>query len=326
MAAHARWLKAESPLFVIYSDGSEDELKDYTQKLEEYDGLLRRMTGTKAAPSPNKLTIYLVKNNKQLREVTPGVSRDVQGLYLARTSGTIAIAVRKDVGGKNWLPAQSIIFHEYTHHFVYQYFPANYPNWTSEGMAEYFSGVSFQPEKIEVGKFQLARVFPLKTREWLPVENLFIPPEHDKGDMGMFYPESWLVTHYMMDDPARRAKLDGFLKAAGRGEETAAAFTSQFGMDFADFDKVMKAYLAKGDVVIHNLPRGETKPEVAITAMPASADTLLLPNAQCAIRHEQPDRAGRRQPVFRCERPQAYSQASRQVSERCLGAAHIGRG
>ncbi len=81
-------------------------------------------------------------------------------------------------------------------------------NWTSEGLAEYFSGVGFQPNKIEVGKFQLARVFPLKTREWMPVEKLFNPPKHDNGDMGMFYPESWLVTHYMMDDPARRAKLD----------------------------------------------------------------------------------------------------------------------
>ena len=49
-SAQARWLKAESPLFVIYSEGGEKELRNYTQRLEEYDGLLRTMTGTTAAP------------------------------------------------------------------------------------------------------------------------------------------------------------------------------------------------------------------------------------------------------------------------------------
>ena len=110
--AEARWLKAESPLFVIYSEGDEKGLREYTQRLEEYDGLLRTMTGTTAAPSLNKLTIYLVRNNNQLREVAPHAGPDVQGLYLALTSGTLAIAVREDIGSAKWLSAQSILFHE----------------------------------------------------------------------------------------------------------------------------------------------------------------------------------------------------------------------
>ena len=277
--AQARWLRAESPLFVIYSEGKEAELREYTRRLEEYDGLLRTVTGTTQAPSPNKLTIYLVKDNKQLREVTPRVSDDVQGLYLALASGTIATAVRKDLGGKDWLSAQSIIFHEYTHHFVYQYYPANYPNWTSEGLAEYFSGVTFKPKAVELGKFQMARVFPLKTRPWMPVAKLFNPPKTSEG-MGMYYPESWLVTHYMMDDPDRQKKLTAFLEAVGRGEESEAAFQRIFNMGYTDFDKVMKDYLSKGKVLIRQYPRRNAEPEVTITALPASADKMLLVHAR----------------------------------------------
>ena len=272
-------MRADSPLFTIYSEGKEGELREYTRRLEEYDGLLRTMTGTTRPPSPNKLTIYLVKDNAQLRKVTPRVSDDVQGLYLALSSGTIATAVRKDIGGKNWLSAQSIMFHEYTHHFVYQYFPANYPTWTSEGIAEYFSGVGFHDDHIEVGKFQNARVYPLRTREWMPVDKLFNPKRNGSG-MGMFYPESWLVTHYMMDDEARRNKLNDYLLAIGRGENGAKAFQGAFGMDYDAFDQVMKAYLSKGQVLIRKVPRNPVAPEITITALPASADKLLLPHAR----------------------------------------------
>lgn len=231
---------------MIYSEGDEKGLREYTQRLEEYDGLLRTMTGTTAAPSSNKLTIYLVRNNNQLREVAPHAGPDVQGLYLALTSGTLAIAVREDIGSAKRLSAQSILFHEYTHHFVYQYYPAQYPNWTSEGFAEYFSSVKFKPDNIEVGQFQLARVYPLRTKEWVPVEKLFNPPRSGQG-MSMFYPQSWLVTHYMMDDAVRRIKLTSFLQAIGRGEEAASAFQATFDMDFKAFDKVMKKYMARSD-------------------------------------------------------------------------------
>ena len=275
----ARWLRPDSPLFTIYSEGKESELREYTRRLEEYDGLLRTMTGTTRAPSPNKLTIYLVSDNAQLRKVTPRVSEDVQGLYLALSSGTIATAVRKDIGGKNWLSAQSVMFHEYTHHFVYQYFPANYPSWTSEGVAEYFSGVSFHDEHIEVGKFQNARVYPLRTRAWMPVEKLF-NPKRGTGGSGMFYPESWLVTHYMMDDETRQKKLNDYLLAIGRGDDNAKAFQDAFGMDYGAFDQVMKAYLSKGELLIRKFPRNPVAPAVTITALPASADKLLLAHAR----------------------------------------------
>ncbi len=276
-SAEARWLRAESPLFEIYSEGKEAELRSFTQKLEEYDGLLRTLTGTTAPPPATKLPIYLVENNEQLREVASSASADVQGLYLALPSGTLAIAVREDIGGAKWLSAQSIIFHEYTHHFMYQYFPANYPGWVTEGLAEYFSTAAFKKDHIEVGKFQLARVYPLRTRPWMPVSKLFNPP---RGGGGLFYPLSWLTTHYIMDDRARQIALTEFLKDIGRGVEPENALKARFGMSVTGLNAEMKRYLKKGEIIVRAIPRNPAMPEITITKLPASADAFLLSHAR----------------------------------------------
>lgn len=276
-SVQARWLKAESPLFEIYSEGEETALRSFTGKLEEYDALLRTMTGTATGQASKKLTIYLVEDNRQLREIAPRASADVQGLYLALPSGTLAIAVREDIGGAKWLSAQSIIFHEYTHHFMCQYFPANYPNWVTEGLAEYFSTAAFKQNHIEVGKFQLARVYPLRTRPWMNVSKLFNPP---RGGTGLFYPMSWLTTHYIMDDRARQVALTEFLKDIGAGVAPEHAFKARFGMSVSDLDTEMKRYLKKGEIVVRALPRAAVAPDIKVGELPPSADDFLLAHAR----------------------------------------------
>ena len=90
-------------------------------------------------------------------------------------------------------------------------------------------------DKIEVGGYQNGRVYPLRKRKWMPVEKLFNLSRESRGvDVRMVYAQSWLITHYMMDDPARQKQMQGYLQAVGRGEDTAKAFTASFGMDFAD--------------------------------------------------------------------------------------------
>jgi len=284
--AEAAWRRAESPQFVIFSDGAEAELRDFTRKLEEYDALLRTLTGAKRKESVNKLTLYLVADNKEVREVAPRMAPSIQGFYTAGPAGTTTFAVRQDLGSKDWASAQSIIFHEYTHHFAYQYFPANYPTWASEGLAEYFSTVVFNKDTIDVGDFQNGRVYPLRKRRWMPVEKLFNLSRDRRGvDVSMIYPQSWLVTHYLMDDPARQKQMHAYLTAIGSGESSDDAFKASFGMDYAAFDKVMKAYLKEGKILVRTLPRMNQAPiDIAVTTLPASADDLLLLNARFMTR------------------------------------------
>jgi len=52
VAAQAKWLKAETPHFVLYSDGSEGNLRALAGDLEEFDALLRASHGLDPAGAP----------------------------------------------------------------------------------------------------------------------------------------------------------------------------------------------------------------------------------------------------------------------------------
>jgi hypothetical protein len=48
--AEAAWLRAESPHFVVYGEGDEAALRARTATLEDFDALLRLLTGTADRP------------------------------------------------------------------------------------------------------------------------------------------------------------------------------------------------------------------------------------------------------------------------------------
>ena len=81
--ASARWIEARSPNFVVYSDGDGDSLRRSVRLLEDYDRLLRTLTGTTAPPSASPLKVYLVSSAARLNQVEP-VSSGVLGFYRAR--------------------------------------------------------------------------------------------------------------------------------------------------------------------------------------------------------------------------------------------------
>jgi len=151
MPAEARWLQAETPHFIVYSDGSEAKLREFSLLLEDYDALLRDLTGTKAEPSPNKLQVYLVRGVGQLREIRD-TGPNTFGIYAASPGGIAAFAVRNDMGGRFGIEGEDVVLHEYAHHFMMQYFPYSYPAWYVEGFAEYLMTAEFTPDRIEVGR------------------------------------------------------------------------------------------------------------------------------------------------------------------------------
>ncbi len=67
--AQAAWKEASSDNFIVYSDGSETELVNFTQRVERFDRVLRIMTGLQQPPAPVKVRIYLVDNDSVVREM-----------------------------------------------------------------------------------------------------------------------------------------------------------------------------------------------------------------------------------------------------------------
>lgn len=279
-SAQARWIEAETPHFIVYSDGAEPALREFALLLEDYDGLLRALTGTKAEPSPTKLRVYLVRGPAALREVRD-VPNAVAGMYLAAPGGTAAFAIRRSTGGTFGIEGEDVVLHEYAHHFMTQYYPYAYPAWYVEGFAEYLMTAEFTATRIQLGRVSANRGIGLTRGDWIPAETLLTKrPGELRGDQrAMFYAQAWLAVHYINRTPGKLEALRNYLRALGNGTPLSEAFTTSFGTDFAGFQRTLKRYVG-GNMTYTAFDRfAASAPPIAVRPLPASADELLLPLA-----------------------------------------------
>jgi hypothetical protein len=280
--ARAAWLRAESPNFIVYSEDDETDLTARVRRLEEFDRLLRRLTGTRAPPSPNKLEIYMVRGSGQLDRILEN-SAGAVGFYASSPDGIVA-AVDLD-WNEDWMTHEEVIFHEYAHHFMLQYFPASYPPWYIEGFAEYLATVRFTDDMLEIGRFNQNRADWLGDPSgWLPFNTLlFSDPSRLNGrEVARFYAQSWLLVHFLMRDADRRQRLASFLAAITAGAEPRAAFAEAFGTDPSGLQREVSRY-GRGAMTYSRLPRLSAA-EASSFEVTAAGDSDSLILAQAALR------------------------------------------
>jgi tetratricopeptide (TPR) repeat protein len=279
--ASAKWLRAETDNFILYSDGSETVLRDMAIKLEDYRDLLIMLTGSPAKSNAAKLEIYLVRSLAFMREMR-GLSSSVAGFYSAQPEAVLAFSQRANTG----LDRDDVLFHEYAHHFMMQYHATAYPAWYVEGFAEYMMTAQFKPKTIEFGGVNPARGAWIGLGVWIPMRKvLSSETARVKGSEGaMFYAESWLAVHYIFRTPGKIAALNRFLSDQAQGKPRDVAFKEAFGTDYDGFDRELKRYLSGGITYTIVTRASDRKPmPVTVTALSPSADDLLLPQAALRI-------------------------------------------
>lgn len=272
--ARAEWLRAESPNFVVFSRGSETTLRAQVTELEDFDGVLRALTGA-AERSPNKLQVYIVRGRRQMRTVGE-VGNSVAGFYDATTNGILAVIDEEASGGDG---RTETLLHEYAHHFMLQYFPAAYPDWYVEGFAEYLGPTRFTESSIEIGWPNYARVSWLEDfGSWISIDRLMFDGAALRGSR--FYALSWLTVHYLLRDPERSRQLRAYLVAIGRGVPPRTAFPQAFHTTPDGMQQALRDYTGR-TITYSRMPRpsASSPPVITVTRMPASADRLLLDQA-----------------------------------------------
>jgi len=270
--AEARWIRAESPRFIVYSDGDDQVLRTYVADLEIFDDLLRFRHGmpTGGLP-PRKLELYLVANSNSLRRVAPGMGDGIGGFYSASLGDIFAVAIR--TRGDN-----NVIQHEYVHHFMLQYFPTAYPAWLVEGYAEYFDTAKVGKSQVEVGKWSEGRVLELQYLGWASWDDVLAKSfwELPAQQQQTFYGQSWVLTHYMMSDPGRYQKLLAYMKTVAAGGHPAKTMYEVLGTDAERLERTLRDYLKGGLKYTQYTRSGFADPKIEITTLPPSADDLLL--------------------------------------------------
>jgi tetratricopeptide (TPR) repeat protein len=108
-------------------------------------------------------------------------------------------------------------------------------------------------QSVSVGKPPGHHLHELSQKPLLPLSTLFAvghdsPEYNERERQGMFYAESWLLTHYLMigSDSSHKAAFARFKALLSQGERAEAAFTNAFGMSLARMEGELRQYLQRG--------------------------------------------------------------------------------
>jgi hypothetical protein len=248
------WWVASTDHFNIYSTGGEDSAKELAIDMERLDAALRFMRGVAMDNAPmtdaQKLSVFQFGDTRDIGRLVDSTS--VAGFFISRAGGSVAFVPLREPrrrgsygarkGGES-IPPNEVLFHEYTHYFMYQHSPAAYPRWYSEGFAELFGTVDLIDDGFRIGRAPESRSSMLY---WYsqPIEKMLDPIDYEDMtglDAYQDYSYGWLLTSYLSIEPSRAGQLAQYLTAMNRGEEPIEAAKAAFG-DLDQLEKELDSY------------------------------------------------------------------------------------
>ena len=295
-----RWLRLESPNFVVYSSSDEAYSRSELVALESFHNLLTRLMPLRSK-SALKLNVYMAGNDRDFDAALPGAGQSlIQGFYTGSIEEVIAVTSKRgrSLGVRNTqraMDARTVLFHEYSHHYMMANQRVAYPSWYVEGFAEFLSTAEFTDKGVYIGKFTPERALWLGQLSWLDIKTFLSKGARqlDAEETLRFYSQAWLATHYLFNTPERSKGFDRYISALSAGGDVLGAFEPSFGMTPDAFDDELRAYRRKG-IEFRLMPGVTADPSIPITVqrLGRSADELVMSCAYVRQRPSRKDAAG----------------------------------
>lgn len=279
--ANAAWYQAKSKHFIIYENDSPKRLEEFANQLERFDQAVRFTLKMEDPPvgDGNRLAIYVMPNTNAVRQLSGDKSGFLDGFYSGRASGSLAYIGKPS--GDSGLDTATVLYHEYTHHLMFQQLDRPYPEWYIEGFAEFFSSPSFERDgSVLLGRAAQHRAYGLLYTKQLPVERLLTGSYGDVNKLTdeereSLYGEGWLLVHYLFTDAGHQKQLISYISQLSSGVPQAEAARTAFG-DFKQLGKDLEAYKTKR-LLAFRIPDSKLHVEpIAITPLSDGAAQVIL--------------------------------------------------
>lgn len=265
----ASWLLAESEHFRLLAQTSRRMAETRLQDLERlHEAMLMTLGGGQGLARP-PFPMVLSDDTELIGRIQPYLrGRRLEGLFVSGTDGAQAFAVNEpraeDFTGQ-------VLFHEYAHRMMAQYARMAYPAWYVEGFAEYFGATCISRDAIEIGAFNPSAGI-LARRSWLQPEKLLKPSFQSTGDknvddsnLGVFYAQSWLLTHYVLSKTERVERFNEYFRRVAAGEDALAALEPATGIEPNRLNSELRRHL--DNVYAAQIPAGAPA-AVRVTELP----------------------------------------------------------
>jgi tetratricopeptide (TPR) repeat protein len=245
-----KWTLARSPNFVLVGNAAETQIYAIANELELFRSAYSRLFPLKA--SSTQTTIVVFKDDADLRQHAPirdgkPVTAPAYFLRVEDASYIVMTGRLADTG---------VVYHEYVHALMFDS-AGGLPLCFAEGFAEYYRSFRVLPDsrKFQVGLPIRAHATRLSA-QFIPLEKLFAisqdSPEYNERDrQGVFYAESWALTHYLIHGEAGKyqARIPDLIVALRSGKAPAQAIADVLQISAARLEEQLRAYALKPDAM-----------------------------------------------------------------------------
>jgi tetratricopeptide (TPR) repeat protein len=249
--ARQRWFEARTTHFHTYSYAPTQEVARLAARLEQFREAYAALAGEQAVASP-PIVVIAFPNHAALEPFLPVYQGKPSNLaaFFARGSDENLIALSLSHSQASTLEA---VFHEYAH-LLMRHNDPYWPLWLKEGMADIYGTFEVAGDHlVRIGKPQETYLALLAHGPWMPLRELFAvsresPEYNERERQGVFYAESWLLTHYLMlgDNPSHRARFGQLTILLRQGQPIEKAFTAAFQTPLPAMERQLHQYLHRG--------------------------------------------------------------------------------
>ena len=245
------WFEVRTANFHIYSCGHTEAVARVAMRLEQFREAYALLAGTQAVASP-PIVVMAFPDQATMQPFLPLYQGKPASLAALFRRGSDQNLIVFALSGTDIEPLK-VIFHEYTHLLLGHNEPY-WPLWLAEGMAEIYA--SFEVSggyHARIGNPSAYHLRLLAKTPLLPLTELFAvtprSPEYNERQLqGIFYSESWLLTHYLMlgGNPAHKADFRQLTPLRRQGEPPEQAFTDALHTTVPAMEAELRHYLAHG--------------------------------------------------------------------------------
>ncbi len=271
LASEPQWLEVQSDHFSVITDSGETSGRHVAELFEQMRAAFGIVFVRGTINQPVPLQIIAFRNGSEFRQHSPifkGKVVEVSGFF--QTSNDKDFIVVDMSQQNNW----QIVFHEYAHVWLKDNFPPAAP-WFDEGFAEYLSTMKVANGTITVGQ-PIAGAPLLNEGSQFSLLDLFQVQQHSETynhsglQRDMFYFESWLVAHYLIDAGLFSQTADYFRLTNQEKMPIPAAVQAAFGMSLPELQRAIWARWKTGQLNTKTY-RDTIPTTIAMTARPLNA-------------------------------------------------------
>lgn len=246
------WFETRTAHFNIFSCGAVPEVYKLAGRLEQFCRAYAQLAGTQSVDSP-PIVVVAFPDRESMQSYLPlyqGKPGNLAAFFTHSTDENVIVLSLPEPGSPD--TGMEVIFHEYSH-LLFRRNDQIWPLWLKEGMAEVYSTFQTSGHIARIASPIPHHLQVLRREPMMSLDELFAvthdsPQYNERERQGMFYAESWLLTHFLMagDNDAYRARFGQFTTLLRQGQSPVQAFTNALHSSLPVVEAELGRYLQQG--------------------------------------------------------------------------------